>query len=170
MLGTDLNTGGDPTPTISINKFSSGNDNAFEVAGNSVFDGKKSTNTLNSEGDNDVVFQRNDVEFFKLDKFTEDSIEKEAIICSKQLRANGNILVRNLQIKQISSGIEYADFRVENENNSIIRFFVGSSNNINLQISQTATTNEILLNRNTKCSLTSYTNTIDTYSDADFNF
>ena len=127
-------------------------------------------NTYNSNGDNDVLFQRDNVEFFKLDKFTEDTVEKEAIICSKQLRANGIILVKNLQINQISTGIEYADFRVENFNNSVMRFFVGNSTSVNLQISQTATTDEISLNRNTKCSGTFYTNNIDTYTDTNLIF
>ena len=39
MLGTTLDTTPDPIPTISINKFSSGAGNAFEVQGNSVFSG-----------------------------------------------------------------------------------------------------------------------------------
>ena len=124
-------------------------------------------NTLNSSGDNDLVFQRNGNEFFKLDKFTEDTGEKEAIICSKQLRANGNILVKNLQINQFPVGVEYADFRLEDASNSIMRFYVGNSTSVNLQIAQTATLNEILLNRATKCSNVFYTNTIDTYTDTD---
>ena len=57
-------------PTITVNKFSSGNGNAFEVGGNSVFSGTVSTNTLNSEGDNDLVFQRNGIEYFRLDDLT----------------------------------------------------------------------------------------------------
>ena len=70
MLGTTLDTTPDPIPTISINKFSSGAGNAFEVQGNSVFSGTVSTNTLNSEGDNDLVFQRNGIEYFRLDDLT----------------------------------------------------------------------------------------------------
>ena len=46
-------------------------------------------------------------------------------------------------------------------------FFVGNPNDVNLQIIKTDTLNEILLNRNTKCSQTFYTNTIDTYTDTD---
>ena len=64
------------------------------------------TNTIDTNGDNDLVLKRNDVEFMKLDKFIEDTIEKEAIICSKQLRANANISVRNLEINQFPVGIE----------------------------------------------------------------
>ena len=37
-------------------------------------------NTINSSGDNDLVFQRNGVPFLTLDKFTEDTVEKEAIM------------------------------------------------------------------------------------------
>ena len=125
------------------------------------------TNAIDTTTDNDLVFNRNNVPFLTLDKFTEDTVEKEAIICSKQLRANSNILVRNFQINQISVGIEYTDFRLENASNSIMRFFVGNSTSVNLQISQTATLNEILLNRTTKCSNVFHTNTIDTYTDTD---
>ena len=125
------------------------------------------TNTIDTVNDSDLVFKRNDVPFMTLDKFTEDTVEKEAIICNKQVRANGNIRVKKLQINQIPVGIEYADFRLEDVSNSIMRFFVGNSTNVNLQIAQTATLNEILLNRATKCSNVFYTNTIDTYTDTD---
>ena len=125
------------------------------------------TNAIDTTNDNDLVISRNDVPSLTLDKFTEDTVEKEAIICNKQLRANANILVRNFQINQISVGIEYIDFRLENASNSIMRFFVGNSTSVNLQISQTATLNEILLNRATKCSNVFHTNTIDTYTDTD---
>ena len=125
------------------------------------------TNAIDTTTDNDLVISRNNVQFLALDKFTEDTVEKEAIICSKQVRANGNIRVKKLQINQIPVGIEYADFRLEDVSNSIMRFFVGNSTNVNLQIAQTATLNEILLNRATKCSNVFYTNTIDTYTDVD---
>ena len=125
------------------------------------------TNTIDTTNDNDLVFNRNNVPFLTLDKFTEDTIEKEAIVCSKQLRANSNMLVRNFQINQISVGIEYTDFRLENASNSIMRFYVGNSTSVNLQISQTATLNEILLNRTTKCNGTFHTNAIDTFTDTD---
>ena len=172
MLGTNQDTGEDPIPTISINKFKSGAGNVFEVQGNSVFSGSVSTNTLNSEGDNDLVISRNNIPFLTLDKFTEDTVEKEAIICSKQLRANTQLRVKNLQINQFPVGIEYADFRLENFNNSIMRFFVGNGTSPNLQISQyvngsSETINEISLNRTTKCGGIFHTNTIDTYTDTD---
>ena len=125
------------------------------------------TNVIDTTTDNDLVFNRNNVPFLTLDKFTEDTVEKEAIICSKQLRANGNIRVKKLQINQIPVGIEYADFRLEDASNSIMRFYVGNSTSVNLQIAQTATLNEILLNRATKRSNVFYTNTIDTYTDTD---
>ena len=56
--------------------------------------GSFKSNTLNTINDNDFVFQRDDVEIFKLDKFTENTVEKEAVICSKQLTGNGNVLVK----------------------------------------------------------------------------
>ena len=55
FLGTNQDTSPDNPPTISINKFSSDTGNAFEVQGDSVFSGSVSTNTVNSEGDNDLV-------------------------------------------------------------------------------------------------------------------
>ena len=125
------------------------------------------SNLIDTNGDNDLVISRNNIPFLTLDKFTEDTVEKEAIICSKQLRANSNMSVKKLQINQIPVGIEYADFRLEDASNSIIRFFVGNSTSVNLQIAQTATLNEILLNRATKCSNVFHTNTIDTNTDTD---
>ena len=128
------------------------------------------TNAIDTTTDNDLVFNRNNVPFLTLDKFTEDTVEKEAIICKKQLRANTQLRVNNLQINQFPVGIEYADFRLEDASNAIMRFFVGNPTSVNLQISQTATSNEILLNRETKCSNVFHTNTIDTYTDTDLKF
>ena len=122
-------------------------------------------NTYNSNGDNDVLFQRDDVEFFKVDKFTENSTEKEAIICTKQLRANGNMLVNNLQINQFSVGVQYADFRLENAD-SVVRYFVGNGTNANLQITNT----ELTLARVANCTSGLKSNTIDTYTDTDLIF
>ena len=102
------------------------------------------TNAIDTVNDNDLVISRNNIPFLTLDKFTEDTVEKEAIICSKQLRANGNILVNNLQINQFPSGVEYTDFRLHNAD-SIMRFYVGNSTNANFQI----TNSGITLNRET---------------------
>ena len=173
MLGTNTDTTPDPKPTISINKFSSDTGNAFEVEGDSQFSGdividtgkSVKTNNINSNGDNNLVFQRDDVEFFKLDKFTEDTVEKEAIICSKQLRANGNILVKNLQINQFPVGVEYCDFRLENAD-SIMRFYAGNSTSVNLQITNT----ELTLGRVAICNSGIKANVIDTTIDTDLIF
>ena len=102
------------------------------------------TNAIDTVNDNDLVISRNNIPFLTLDKFTEDTVEKEAIICNKQLRANGNILVNNLQINQFASGVEYADFRLHNAD-SVVRFFVGNSTNANFQITNAG----ISLNRET---------------------
>ena len=67
FLGTNRDTSPDPKPTITINKFSSNTGNAFEVEGNSVFSGTVSTNTIKSNGDNDLVFQRNGTTYLTLD-------------------------------------------------------------------------------------------------------
>ena len=122
-------------------------------------------NTLNSSGDNDLVISRNNIPFLTLDKFTEDTVEKEAIICSKQLRANGHILVNNLQINQFPVGIEYCDFRLENAD-SIMRFYVGNSTSVNLQITNT----ELILGRVANCTAGLKSNIIDTYTDTDLIF
>ena len=97
------------------------------------------TNAIDTTTDNDLVFSRNNIPFLTLDKFTEDTVEKEAIICSKQLRANGNILVNNLQINQLSSGIQYTDFRLHNAD-SVMRFYVGNSTSANFQITNVGIT------------------------------
>ena len=122
------------------------------------------TNALDTNGDNDLVISRNNIPFLTLDKFTEDTIEKEAIICSKQLRANGNVLVNNLQINQFQSGVEYADFRLHNAD-SVLRFFVGNSTNPNFQI----TNANINLNRETTIGSVK-TNTINSNGDNDLVF
>ena len=122
-------------------------------------------NTFDSDGDSDVLFKRNDVQFMALDKFTEDTVEKEAIICSKQLRANGNILVNNLQINQFPVGIEYCDFRLENAD-SVMRFYAGNSTSVNLQM----TNSEITLGRVANCNGGLKTNTINSNGNNDLLF
>ena len=122
------------------------------------------TNAIDTTTDNDLVISRNDTPFLTLDKFTEDTVEKEAIICSKQLRANGNMLVNNLQINQFQSGVEYADFRLHNAD-SVLRFFVGNSTNPNFQI----TNANINLNRETTIGSVK-TNTINSNGDNDLVF
>ena len=117
------------------------------------------TNTIDTVNDNDLVFSRNNVQFLVLDKFTEDTVEKEAIVCSKQLRANAQLRVNNLQINQFSSGVQYADFRLEDVD-SIMRFYVGNSTSANLQMTNAG----IDLRRETTISSVK-TNTIDTNGD-----
>ena len=122
------------------------------------------TNAIDTVNDNDLVFNRNNIPFLTLDKFTEDTVEKEAIICSKQLRANGNILVNNLQINQFPSGVEYTDFRLHNAD-SVMRFYVGNSTNANFQITHAG----ITLNRETTIGSVK-TNTINSNGDNDLVF
>ena len=117
------------------------------------------TNAIDTVNDNDLIFSKNNVQFMALDKFTEDTIEKEAIICSKQLRANAQLRVNNLQINQFSSGVQYADFRLEDVD-SIMRFYVGNSTSANLQMTNAG----IDLRRETIISSVK-TNTIDTNGD-----
>ena len=121
------------------------------------------TNTIDTVNDNDLIFSRNNVQFMALDKFTEDTVETEAIICSKQLRANAQIRVNNLQINQFSSGVQFADFRLEDAD-SIMRFYVGNSTGANLQMSNAG----ISLNRETTISSVK-TNIVDTNGDNDLS-
>ena len=78
FLGTNQDTTPDPKPTITINKFSSNTGNAFEVAGDSQFSGdividtgkSVKTNTINSNGDTNLVFKRNGVDMFQFLTYT----------------------------------------------------------------------------------------------------
>ena len=54
------------------------------------------TNAIDTVNDNDLVISRNNDPFLRLDKFIENTIEKEAIKCNKQLRTNSNMLVEKL--------------------------------------------------------------------------
>ena len=90
--------------------------------------------------------------------------QREAIICSKQLQANSNVRVNNLQINQFASGVEYADFRLHNAD-SVLRFFVGNSTNANFQITNAG----ISLNRETTIGSVK-TNTINSNGDNDLVF
>ena len=123
------------------------------------------TNAIDTVNDNDLVFNRNNVQFMRLDKFTEDvngtPTELEAIILSKQLRANSQIRVNNLQINQFSSGVQFADIRLENAD-SVMRFYVGNGTNANLQMTNAG----IELRRETTISSVK-TNIIDTNGDSD---
>ena len=119
------------------------------------------TNAIDTVNDNDLVFNRNNVQFMRLDKFTEDTVEVEAIICSKQLRANGQLRVNNLQINQFSSGVQYADFRLEDVD-SIMRFYVGNGTSANIQMTNAG----IELRRETTVGSIK-TNTIDTTDNND---
>ena len=119
------------------------------------------TNTIDTVNDNDLVISRNNVQFMALDKFTENTVETEAIICSKQLRANAQIRVNNLQINQFSSGVQFADIRLENAD-SVMRFYVGNGTSANFQMTNAG----ISLNRETTVGSIK-TNFIDTTSDTD---
>ena len=127
------------------------------------FSGYALGNNISTPSDTDMALRRNDVEFIRL--FKDGTTSAEAIVCSKQLRANGNIVVNNLQINQFSVGIQYTDFRLENAD-SIMRFFVGNSTGVNFQISNTGLT----LSRLATCTAGVKSNFIDTYTDTDLIF
>ena len=123
------------------------------------------TNAIDTVNDNDLVFNSNNVQFMRLDKFTEDvngtPTEREAIILSKQLRANAQLRVNNLQINQFSSGVQYTDFRLENAD-SVMRFYAGNGTSANLQMTNAG----LELRRETTVGSIK-TNTIDTTGDND---
>ena len=115
--------------------------------------------------DEDTVFygsntaENQAVEYFRFNHIN------ERVDFSKQLRANGNILVKNLQINQFPVGVEYCDFRLENAD-SIMRFYVGNSTSVNLQI----TNDGLTLGRVASCTAGLKSNIIDTYTDTDLIF
>ena len=123
------------------------------------------TNAIDTVNNNDLLISKNNVQFMRLDKFTEDvngtPTEREAIICSKQLRANSQIRVNNLQINQFSSGVQYTDFRLENAD-SVMRFYAGNGTSANIQMTNAG----IELRRETTVGSIK-TNTIDTTGNND---
>ena len=118
------------------------------------------TNTIDTNDDNALVFNRNGVEYFRLN--TVESVDSVDFV--KLLRANAQIRVNNLQINQFSSGVQYADFRLENAD-SVVRFFVGNGTNPNFQITNAG----ISLNRETTIGSVK-TNTINSNGDNDLVF
>ena len=101
------------------------------------FSGYLNINNISTPDDTDMAIRRNDIEFIRLYKDT--STSEEAIICSKQLQANGQLRVNNLQINQFSSGVQYTDFRLHNAD-SVMRFYVGNSTSANFQITNAGIT------------------------------
>ena len=124
-------------------------------------------NTFDSDGVSDIIFKRDDIQYFVLNRFIEvvndEDVVRETITFNKQIRANGNILVNNLQINQFSVGVQYTDFRLHNAD-SVMRFYVGNSSSVNLQI----TNNDIHLNRATTISSVK-TNLINSNGDNTVN-
>ena len=126
------------------------------------FSGYMLVNNISTPDNTDMALRRNDDEFIRL--FKDGTTLVDAIICSKQLRANGQLRVNNLQINQFSSGIQYADFRLEDVD-SVMRFYVGNGTSANLQMTNAG----IELRRETTISSVK-TNLIDTNGDSDLIF
>ena len=126
------------------------------------FSGYLILNNISTPDNTDLALRRDDDEFMRL--FKDGTTLEEAIICSKQLRANAQIRVNNLQINQFSSGVQFADFRLEDVD-SIMRFYVGNSTSANLQMTNAG----ISLRRETTISSVK-TNFIDTDGDSDLVF
>ena len=126
------------------------------------FSGYILVNNISTPDNTDMALRRNDDEFIRL--FKDGTTLVDAIICSKQLRANGQLRVNNLQINQFSSGIQYADFRLEDVD-SVMRFYVGNGTSANLQMTNAG----IELRRETTISGVK-TNLIDTNGDSDLIF
>ena len=125
------------------------------------FSGYLILNNISTPDNTDLALRRDDDEFMRL--FKDGTTLEEAIICSKQLRANAQIRVNNLQINQFSSGVQFADFRLEDVD-SIMRFYVGNSTSANLQMTNAG----ISLNRETTISSVK-TNTINSNGNATLN-
>ena len=123
------------------------------------FSGYLILNNISTPDNTDLALRRDDDEFMRL--FKDGTTLEEAIICSKQLRANAQIRVNNLQINQFSSGVQFADFRLEDAD-SIMRFYVGNSTSANLQMTNAG----ISLNRETTISSVK-TNLINSNGDND---
>ena len=126
------------------------------------FSGYLILNNISTPDNTDLALRRDDDEFMRL--FKDGTTLEEAIICSKQLRANGQIRVNNLQINQFSSGVQYADFRLEDVD-SVMRFYVGNGTSANLQMTNAG----ISLRRETTISSVK-TDFIDTDGDNDLVF
>ena len=126
------------------------------------FSGYLILNNISTPDNTDLALRRDDDEFMRL--FKDGTTLEEAIICSKQLQANGQIRVNNLQINQFSSGVQFADFRLEDVD-SIMRFYVGNSTSANLQMTNAG----ISLNRETTISSVK-TNLINSNGDNDLVF
>ena len=126
------------------------------------FSGYLILNNISTPDNTDLALRRDDDEFMRL--FKDGTTLEEAIICSKQLRANAQIRVNNLQINQFSSGVQYADFRLEDVD-SVMRFYVGNGTSANLQMTNVG----ISLRRETTTSSVK-TNFIDTDGDNDLIF
>ena len=126
------------------------------------FSGYLILNNISTPDNTDLALRRDDDEFMRL--FKDGTTLEEAIICSKQLRANAQIRVNNLQINQFSSGVQYADFRLENTD-SVMRFYVGNGTSANLQMTNAG----IDLRRETTISSVK-TNVIDTNGNSDLIF
>ena len=126
------------------------------------FSGYLILNNISTPDNTDLALRRDDDEFMRL--FKDGTTLEEAIICSKQLRANAQIRVNNLQINQFSSGVQYADFRLEDVD-SVMRFYVGNGTSANLQMTNAG----ISLRRETTISSVK-TNFIDTDGDNDLIF
>ena len=123
------------------------------------FSGYILVSNISTPDNTDMALRRNDDECIRL--FKDGTTLVDAIICSKQLRANGQLRVNNLQINQFSSGVQFADFRLENTD-SVMRFYVGNGTSANFQM----TNDGISLNRETTISSVK-TNIIDTNGDSD---
>ena len=123
------------------------------------FSGYLILNNISTPDNTDLALRRDDDEFMRL--FKDGTTLEEAIICSKQLRANAQIRVNNLQINQFSSGVQFADFRLEDVD-SVMRFYVGNGTSANLQMTNAG----ISLNRETTISSVK-TNLIDSNGDND---
>ena len=92
LLARDLRAG-EGLETNNINSVGANNVNiqrggttliTFNSSNQIQLSGDLLVNTVNGNGDNDLIFQRDGIQYLALDKLTKDTVEKEATICSNQ--------------------------------------------------------------------------------------
>ena len=111
------------------------------------------TNTINSIGDNDLVFQQNGGEYMRFD--TSSSI----VYINREAR------IRKLRMNQYINTNEYIDFALE-PSGSIMRFFIGNNSSHNFEINNT----NVILRREAEFTNGLKTNTINTNGDNNLSF
>ena len=138
FLGNDVGT-----PTITVNKWSSNTGKSFEVNGISEFSGGVliagggiNTNTVNSDGDNDLVLQRNSNTYMTFSNANDRVEFNRTIFASGAFQLGGSSDAGIYHA--VESGLNIMDFRNNNLTNPHFRFIAGANagTNIILEMNQ----------------------------------